>query len=53
MMQVEVEMRLPWVRMTPLGTPVLPLVYITMAGVSDVGGTLVTPDTAMSLVRIQ
>lgn len=38
MMQVEVEIRFPWVRMTPLGTPVLPLVYMMMAVSEGSGG---------------
>ena len=37
-MAVEVDTRLWWESSTPLGTPVLPLVYITTATSSGPGG---------------
>ena len=37
-MAVEVDTRLRWESSTPLGTPVLPLVYITTATSSGPGG---------------
>ena len=48
MMLVEVAMRFPWVRMTPLGTPVDPDVYMIIAGVSAVGGVDTTFELAPS-----
>ena len=36
---LRVANRFRWERTPPLGTPVLPLVYMMMAGVEGVGGT--------------